>query len=92
MPRSTRPTAKPVPWTMPPWMEPFRDMIVNTGGNSIEDLKERSKRPDTNVVINAPLALICTAVDSQVALLAILHRGGWLRDKPLTGNSPSPQE
>lgn len=57
------------PWTMPKWMEPHRETIVNTGGNSIEDLmNDRS-----NVVVNAPLALISCAVQSQVALLTKLH-------------------
>lgn len=28
----------PSPWTMPAWMENYRKLIQNTGGNSVEDL------------------------------------------------------
>lgn len=59
-------------WTMPEWMEPFRESIVNTGGNSVEDLmNDRS-----NVVINAPLAMLAVAVHSQVTLLTVLRKKG----------------
>jgi hypothetical protein len=70
---------KPVRWAMPAWMEPYREMIGNTGGNSIEDLMYRSRLPDTNVVINAPLTLICQSVESQVDLLWRLHKKGALK-------------
>lgn len=63
-----------IQWTMPKWMEPFRESIVNTGGNSVEDLmNDRS-----NVVVNAPLAMLAVAVHSQVTLLNILHKQGIL--------------
>lgn len=64
-------------WTMPPWMEPYRDLIVNTGDNNIEDLMTRNPS-EANIVINAPLALICIAVESQVALLNHLYKKGML--------------
>jgi hypothetical protein len=59
-------------WKMPPWIEPYREAIVNTGGNSIEDLMDDR----SNVVINAPFALISCAVQSQVSLLTKLHTQG----------------
>ena len=57
-----------IKWMMPPEIEPYREYICNTGGNSIEDLMNRDPR-DANVVVNAPLALMCQAVESQIVLL-----------------------
>lgn len=58
-------------------MEPYRGFIVNTGGNTVEDLMNRDPK-EANVVINAPVALLCTAVESQVALLTALRNAGEL--------------
>lgn len=69
---------KPPPWTMPPELEPYRELICNTGGLSIEELMRRSREPDCNVVVNAPLALICQAVESQITLLKRLQNAGKL--------------
>lgn len=68
----------PIQWVMPPALEQYRDMICNTGGLSIEELMQRSRDPDCNVVVNAPLALICQAVESQLILLKRLHKAGKL--------------
>lgn len=57
-------------WVMPKWMEPYRSSINNTGGNSIEDVMNRE---DVTVFNNAPMAMICVAVKSQVALLERLN-------------------
>lgn len=43
-------------WIMPDWMEQYKDMIVNTGGNSIGELMNDDKSTTFN---NAPRALIC---------------------------------
>ena len=64
-------------WAMPDWMEPYRDLIRNTGGNSVEELMNDDGR-NSNVVTNAPLALICVAVKSQVSLLESLRGAGKL--------------
>jgi len=64
-------------WTMPAWMEPYRAMIVNTGGNPIEELMN-DDGTNSNVFNNAPRALICVAVKSQVQLLKALHEQGML--------------
>jgi len=53
-------------WVMPERLERFRGLIVNTGGNSIEELMNDHK---SNVFNNAPRALICVSVKSQIALL-----------------------
>lgn len=65
-------------WKMPRELEPYRDLICNTGGLSIEELIHRSGDSDCNVVINAPLALITQAVESQLILLARLYNDGKL--------------
>jgi len=57
-------------------MEPYREFILNTGGNDIEELMNDH---DTVVQVNAPLAMICVAVQSQVSLLERLHSHGALR-------------
>jgi hypothetical protein len=63
-------------WVMPQWMEPYRQHFHNTGGNTIEEVMNRK---DITVFNNAPMALICTAVESQVALLHTLHKAGLLQ-------------
>ncbi len=62
-------------WTMPEWMEKYRSLINNTGGNSVEDLYNDNH---TVVLINAPRAMICVAVHSQVQLLLALHKHGFI--------------
>jgi len=62
-------------WTMPPWMEKYRDLIVNTGGNPVEDLMNDDVTTSFDNVLR--YALICS-VSSQVALLELLHKKGLL--------------
>lgn len=64
-------------WVMPKWLESYRDCIGNTGGNSIEDLMN-DDGTNSNLFNNAPRALICVAVKSQVNLLERLHKQGRL--------------
>lgn len=56
-------------WTMPTWMEPYRELI-NTGGNPVEDLMN----DDTSPLINLPRSTLAACVKSQVGLLEILHK------------------
>lgn len=66
---------QPEPWVMPEWMEQFRDIIQNTGGNSIENLVNDT----TSNTFNNPIrAALCIAVTSQVGLLITLHNRGEL--------------
>lgn len=58
---------------MPEWMEPFRDKIVNTGGNPI---KELANDHTTTFFGNAPRAALCIAVKSQIELLTRLNDEG----------------
>lgn len=66
------------PWRMPVELEPYRESICNTGGLSIEELCERSRDADCNIIINAPLAMIVQSVESQLILLARLYNDGKL--------------
>jgi hypothetical protein len=64
-------------WVMPAWMEPYRSMIVNTGGNSVEEFMNCDSK-NCNLFTNGVRALLCTATTSQVALLEQLHKAGKL--------------
>lgn len=70
-------TLTPRNWKMPEWMQQFAKLINNTGGNRIEELYN-DDGTNSNVFNNAPLALICVAVKSQVDLLLSLHKLGLL--------------
>ncbi len=60
-------------WTMPEWMEKYREFIGNTGGNSIESLMNDKKTNSFNNVIKAGLIV---SVHSQIMLLTVLHDRG----------------
>jgi hypothetical protein len=62
-------------WTMPEYLEKYRDLIVNTGGNSIEDLMNDKH---TTHFANHVRSAIIVAVKSQIALLESLHERGML--------------
>ena len=62
-------------WAMPEWMEPYRVLFNNTGGNTVEECMNRK---DVTVFNNAPMALICVAVEAQVGLLMSLYDKGKL--------------
>ena len=65
-------------WTMPDWMEPYRELINNTGGNEVEDLINRLATETHLASTNIVVFTIAVAVQSQVRLLAILHQEGLL--------------
>lgn len=64
-------------WVMPDWLRPYEEFFVDTGGLAIEDVMNRDAR-EANVVINAPVALICCAVRAQVELLNGMRKAGVL--------------
>lgn len=66
-------------WVMPDWMKPYEKLIYNTGGNKVEELVN-DDGTNSNVFVNAPRALICCAVKSQVDLLTALHAHGLLKE------------
>ena len=61
-------------WLMPSWMEPYRGLIINTGGNPIEDMMNGDASPFANL----PLSTLQACVKSQVGLLEVLHSKGLL--------------
>lgn len=63
---------------MPEWMEKYKELIGNTGGNDIEELMN-DDGTNSNVFNNAPRALICVAVKSQVRLLELLKKKDLLK-------------
>jgi hypothetical protein len=63
-------------WKMPKWMEPYRILIGNTGGNPIEELMNDHHTNSENNMIRAVL-ICCT--ESQLSLLHRLWRNGLLK-------------
>jgi hypothetical protein len=53
-------------WHMPQWMEPYRTLITNTGGNSVESLMNDKATSSFNNLLR--WTLICS-VRSQVTML-----------------------
>ena len=68
-------------WTMPEWMEPYREFIGNTGGNEIEDMVNGNASP----IINLPLSTLQACVKSQVSMLLRLHEARMFA--PTTGET-----
>ena len=62
-------------WTMPQWMRPYAEHIVNTGGNDLVDMVNGTASP----LINLPLSVLQACVKSQVALLNRLHAAHLLK-------------
>jgi hypothetical protein len=63
-------------WQMPEWMKKYEDMIVNTGGNKVEDMYNRK----INTFANAIEAVLISSVQGQVDLLTQLHDRGMLKE------------
>lgn len=72
-------------WTMPEWMEPYRELIVNTGGNTIESLMNDKTTTGFNNMIRAA---IIAAVESQILLLSYLKNAGLLAEVPTVKTDP----
>lgn len=66
-------------WTMPEWMEPYRELFCNTGGNPIEDLMNDH---DCNIFNNSVRVILIGAVDGQIGLLTRLKDRGMLSEPP----------
>ena len=76
----TPPKGKKKAWAQPAWMAPYVPLLVNTGG-TFDDPTDAMNcdGKNCNVIVNAPRAVLCTAVMSQVRLLEVLHEKGLLR-------------
>lgn len=66
-------------WTMPEWMESYRDYFYSTGGNTVEELMNALSDPRLSKT-NAVLFTIAMMAEAQVALLTRLHSDGKLTD------------
>lgn len=66
-------------WAMPEWMEKYRDLINNTGGNEVEDLINRLKTDKNISRTNIIIFTMATCVEAQVGLLATLKRKDLLK-------------
>ena len=67
-------------WRVPGWLRPYLPLLKNTGGTFDDPTAAMNcDGRNCNVVINAPRALLCIAVQSQVKLLEDLHARGLLR-------------
>ena len=60
---------------MPEYLEKYRDLIGNTGGNPVEDLMNDH---ESDLRTNAVRALLYVAVKSQISLFERLHERGYL--------------
>ena len=72
------PTPSKPRWTAPAWLAPYVAHLTNTGVWITPDHAMNCPGNDCNLEVNAPRALLCTAVHSQVSLLLRLHAAGLL--------------
>ena len=68
------PTPKPKLWSLPEYLEKYRDIICDIPGE-IENLMNDK---GTNTFNNAPRALIIARVEAQVSLLEYLYKNNLL--------------
>ena len=73
----TRPRKKVSRWTYPRWLIPYA-RYINTSGHQLEDIMNDDGKT-SNTDINAPMALICVSVKSQVGLLIRLYHEGIIK-------------
>ena len=65
---------------MPEWMASYVPLLNTRGGDwNTPEHAMNCDGKECNVVINAPRALLCTAMYSQTLLLLRLHKDGLLR-------------
>jgi hypothetical protein len=63
-------------WVMPEWIEKYRELIRNTGGNSIEELMNDKT---TNMQNNYVRCALMIAVESQISLLNLLKEKSFIK-------------
>ena len=73
-----KPKTKKEKWTMPEWVEPYRGMITNTGGNDIDGIMNDKH---TTIQTNLPRMAIIFMVTAQIALLQELKKSGKLTEE-----------
>ena len=65
-------------WTMPEWMEKYRPLISNTGGNTVEDLIDRLNNAKGLFQTNHIVYVMASDVQGQVCMLYRLKQEGLL--------------
>jgi hypothetical protein len=69
-------------WTMPAELEPYRELITNTGGNTVERLMSiylaGGEAGARMMQTNLPVYLMACMCGAQIALLRVLVREGKL--------------
>lgn len=65
-------------YVFPPELEPYRDLITNTGGNNIEDIMTRYYNEQNLMKTNMVVACLGMCVESQINLLFRLKEEGKL--------------
>lgn len=65
------------PYVLPAWMEPYRTLFQNTGGNTIEDLMTDND-PTNNGANNVVRAALIASVEAQLTLLWRMRQRGML--------------
>ena len=76
-------------WTFPEELEPYRELITNTGGNSVEDLINDLDANKNLMRTNVVRFVLAVAAQAQIGLLQNLAAGGHLAtpDKPGQGTA-----
>ena len=68
-------------WIQPAWMAPYVPLLKNTGGTFNDPaVAMNCDARNCNLAVNAPRAVLCIAVQSQVRLLESLHARGMLME------------
>jgi hypothetical protein len=67
------------PYVFPAELEPYRELIGNTGGNEIEKMLTRYYNENDLMRTNLPLACLAISVESQISLLLRLKENGKLK-------------
>lgn len=64
-------------WKVPVWMKPYTPYISNW-----ERVMEfmNCDGQECNIVVNAPRALMCTALQTRIMFLVRLHEAGLLKE------------
>lgn len=66
-------------WTMPEHLEPYRDLINNTGGNTIEELMDVYHNQENIMRTNMILGVLAVMCAGQIQLLQTLYRQNLLK-------------
>lgn len=76
-----RKVEKVEPFAVPDWMESYRDLIGETGGNTVEELMNRLRNEPNLAATNIFVAGMALCVNAQIQLLHRLHAAGLLAER-----------